>query len=120
MLGFFTAGDPFSGFSVAEKTKLSCGESQREMTKLRSEISRAFEEGSIFQADENTLLRYLQSLCSQDVPNHTVRHRELLRGFTINYIQLERLIRLLEARNNTTQRWFMVLALGSIVLRWPS
>jgi hypothetical protein len=88
----------------------------RERAKLRSEISTAFETGSIFQADNEKLLQYLQSLCSEDVPNEAVRHRELLRGFTINYIQMARLIGLLETRNKRTQLWFMVLAVGSILL----
>ena len=85
-------------------------------TKLRSDIMTAFEEGSVFGADEQTLQTYLKSLCTEDVPNEGVRHRELLRGFTINYIQIARLIALLEARNNKTQFWFMILAIGSIVV----
>ena len=87
----------------------------RDRVKLRSEIQTAFENGSVFDADDQTLLGYLQSLCSEDVPNEDVRHRELLRGITIHYIQTARLIASLEARNNKTQFWFMVLAIGSIV-----
>ena len=54
------------------------------------------------------------TLCSEDVPNERVRHKELLRRMTVHYIQMERLIALLEARNKQTQSWFMVLAIGSI------
>ena len=87
----------------------------RERAKLRSEISTAFETGSISQADNEQLLPYLQSLC-RGVPERSCRHRELLRGFTINYIQMARLIGLLETRNKRTQLLFMVLAVGSILL----
>lgn len=78
----------------------------RERAKLRSEISTAFETGSIFQADDEKLLQYLQSLCSEDVPNEAVRHRELLRGFTINYIQMARLIGLLGTKEHSSGSWF--------------
>jgi hypothetical protein len=59
-------------------------------------------------------LTYLESLCSEDVPNERVRHRELLRGITIHHIQMARLIASLEERNSNTQFWFMVLAISSI------
>jgi hypothetical protein len=87
---------------------------ERERAAQRSEIQTAFEDGSVFDADEETLLTYLKSLCSLDVLNETVRHRELLRGITIHYIQTARLIASLEARNKKTQFWFMLLAIGSI------
>ncbi len=80
---------------------------EHERAKRRDEIMTAFEDGSVFDADEQTLLSYLKSLCSDHVPNEFVRHRELLRGITIHYIQTTRLISLLEARNKKTQFWFM-------------
>jgi len=92
------------------------GMTERDRVKLRDEITKAFEDGSVFGANEQTLLSYLRSLCSEDVPNERVRHRELLRGITIHFIQTTKLIALLEARNKKTQFWFMVLAIGSIIV----
>jgi hypothetical protein len=91
-------------------------EAQYDRTKLGAEIATAFDQGTVFEAEEKTLRLYLEFLCSEDVPNEAVRHRELLRGITIHYIQLTRLIALLESRNKNTQFWFMLLAIGSIVI----
>jgi hypothetical protein len=53
---------------------------EHERAKQRDEIQTAFENGTVFSANEETLLTYLKSLCSEDVLNETVRHRKLLRG----------------------------------------
>jgi hypothetical protein len=93
------------------------------------EIQRLFETGEINSANDAVLQDVMNSLASAQVPNDFVRHREIIRGITINNIRMQRHIDRLDNQNKTTQRWFMLLAgltlIASIVqtsvaLRQPS
>lgn len=68
---------------------------------VHSEMDLAFRNGKVSSADEEQLQKRLQNLCTGNVPNGTVRHREIIRGLTINHIQMARTIRALE---DTMQR----------------
>jgi hypothetical protein len=65
----------------------------------------------------------LRHLCTGAVFNDYIRHRELLRGITINHIQMARTIRDLEkslhrlnSANERTQRLVIVLAIIAVVV----
>jgi hypothetical protein len=90
--------------------------------KIQSEMNFAFMDGKVANATEEDLQRWLQALCTWNVPNEGVRHREIIRALTINHIQMARTIRSLEetmrrlnAANVRTQRllvrltWMAVL-----------
>jgi len=60
--------------------------------RVHSEVDRAFENGTVFDASREQLSRWLENLCTGSVPNPDVQHREIIRGITINHIQMTRLI----------------------------
>jgi hypothetical protein len=66
------------------------------------------------------MLRYL---CTENVPNETVRHRELLRGIAIYHIQMSRVIndlkgtmQKLNASNERTQRFLLFLTIVAVIV----
>ena len=67
--------------------------------RVHSEVDRAFENGTVFDASQEQLSRWLENLCTGSVPNPDVPHREIIRGITINHIQMTRLIADLNRRN---------------------
>jgi hypothetical protein len=75
----------------------------------------AFESGTVVAASDQELLDYLRTLCTGNIQNPTLWYRETIRGQTINYIQMRRLIERLDRQNQRTVFWFMVLAvLGTL------
>src|SRR5437588_12522610 len=60
-------------------------------------VDEAFRDGSVFDAPEEQLRYYLRGLSSGHVANDGVRHREVIRGITINHIQMSRVIDRLES-----------------------
>jgi hypothetical protein len=91
--------------------------------KVHSEMDTAFQRGEVANADEAQLQRWLQNLCTGNVPNETVRHREIIRGLTINHIQMARTIRDLEgtmqklnAANDKTQQLVVKLTRVAVVV----
>lgn len=56
-------------------------------------VDSAFERGTVWQAPDAQLEEYMQTLATGHVPNEMVRHREIIRSMTINYIQMSRLIK---------------------------
>jgi hypothetical protein len=51
-------------------------------------LNRAFEDESVFRASEKDLQFYLKILCREPVPIEWVRHREIIRGLTINNLMM--------------------------------
>jgi hypothetical protein len=91
--------------------------------KIHSEIDKAFESGSIQNATEEQLQRWLQNLSTGNVPNESIRHRETIRGITINHIQmartiqqLETTIRRLNTSNDKTQRLIIRLTWVAVIV----
>lgn len=79
------------------------------------DIHQLFETGEVLSKEEPELITGLLELCNGRVSNEEVRHRELLRGITINHILMQRHIDKLNKQNNTTQRWVIVLAAASLI-----
>jgi hypothetical protein len=92
------------------------------------EVTKEFRDWTIADASDEKLLEILRHLCSETVPNESVRHRELLRGITINHIQMSRMLQRLDKtlkRHETAlksleadSRWIKVFAIvtGALTL----
>ena len=99
-------------------------EEEKAYSRLRTEMHAAFGSGKIFSESEETLQKYLASLCTENVPNVEVRHREIIKALTINHIQMQRHIdklneqaklvqeqgNKLQKQNNRLQKIIIVLA----------
>jgi hypothetical protein len=83
--------------------------------KLDDEINSVFLDGTILTTKEEKLQEYLMSLCSNDVPNDTVQHRELIRALTINHIQMQRHIDELDKKSSFLQKLVIALAAASLI-----
>lgn len=83
---------------------------------IRDEINHDLDEHGFEQTSDEDLKRYLIAMCKVAVNDDSVRQRYLLRGFTINHLQIARLIKSLDEKNSKTELWFMVLAIGSLII----
>lgn len=82
---------------------------------LRVTMADAFETGEILRSPEDTLQKYLWSLCTERVPNEEVRHREIIRALTINHIQMQQHIDSLDRKSSRLQKWVIILAIASLI-----
>lgn len=83
--------------------------------KQHDEVDAAFGDGSILTASEEDLVRHLQTLCTGSITNGNIQYREIIRGITINHIQMARTIDRLN-RQNTILTWVVILlAMASMV-----
>lgn len=78
-------------------------------------VEDAFREGRIQGEDSATLGKYLHALSNQPIHNDLVRHRDIIRGITINHILLQRHIADLDRKNTNTQRLVIVLTVASVL-----
>lgn len=78
-------------------------------------VEDAFSNGQVESQDSDTLKKYLLALSNQPIHNELVRHRDIIRGITINHLLLQRHIETLNQQNSKTQRWFMVFAVISAI-----
>ena len=78
-------------------------------------VEDAFRDGKIDEQSNVNLSSFLIALSNEVVPNENVRHRDIIRGLTINHILLQRHIDFLNKQNSKTQRWFMVFAVISAI-----
>ena len=78
-------------------------EEEKAHSRIRTEMHAAFESNEIFSVSEETLQKYLASLCTERVTNEEVRHREIIKALTINHIQMQRYIVNLNKRNSRLQ-----------------
>lgn len=81
-----------------------------------SEMDEAFTHGIVGEAAPEQLEKWLKTLCTGRVPNEQVRHREIIRGITINHIQMSRMIRRLDESNRNTQLLVVVLTIAAVVV----
>jgi hypothetical protein len=81
-----------------------------------SEMDEAFTHGNVGDATPEQLDKWLQTLCTGNVPNESIRHREIVRGITINHIQMARMIRHLDESNRKTQLLVVVLTIAAVVV----
>lgn len=77
-------------------------------------VENSFRDGTIEAKDSETLGRFLLSLANQELPYEFVRHRDIIRGFTINHILLQRHIAALDKKNARTTALVVVLTIASL------
>jgi hypothetical protein len=82
---------------------------QREQLAEEAKMNKAFGDESVFSASEQDLQLYLKVLCREGVPNEYVRHREIIRGITINNLMMRHVLQRL-SRSNT----WLSIALGLV------
>ena len=80
------------------------------------EMDEAFTHGNVGDATPEQLDKWLQNLCTGNVPNESIRHREIVRGITINHIQMARMLRHLDESNRKTQLLVVVLTIAAVVV----
>ena len=72
------------------------------------ETDDAFKSGAILGKSTDELRAYLIALNNQPLPNETTRHRDIIRGLTINHILLQRHIDEMQ-RRSLWLTWLVVL-----------
>lgn len=77
--------------------------------------SKAFESGTIEQCSNAELRAHLLALSNQSIHNASIQHRDVIRGITLNHLILQHHIDRLDCQNTKTQRWFMALAVASLI-----
>jgi hypothetical protein len=90
--------------------------SERERIETSDELTKVFQDGSIFGATDNDLRRYLKYLCSGHIPNEMVRHREMNRCLVISTLQTRRFIEKVDGRNRLYTIVNLVLAAAAVSL----
>lgn len=78
-------------------------------------VEESFRDGTIEAQDTETLGLFLLTLANQPLPNEFVRHRDIIRGFTINHILLQRHIGALDKKNARTTVLVVVLTIASLI-----
>lgn len=89
------------------------------MSDLHSPTERqniAFRSQSVESMTPEQQQEFIDTLCNQEITNPSVQHRTIVRMLAINHVQMQRLIDQLNKRNAKIQCWFMVLAIGSIIV----
>jgi hypothetical protein len=94
-----------------------------EHLKGHDDLNRVFDNGTIFAATSQELERYLCALGSLNIENDKVRAKAIVRALTINYLQMSRTIKEVEATmhrlntaNERTQRLVIRLTRVAITL----
>ena len=82
---------------------------------LYQPVEDAFRDGKINEQSNENLSSFLIALSNEYLPNENVRHRDIIRGLTINHILLQRHIEGLNKQNSKTQRWVMALAVAALI-----
>ena len=78
-------------------------------------VEDAFREGTISGKSPEELRAYLLALANQPIPNDSVRHRDIIRGLTVNHLLLQHHIDSLNQQNSRTQRWVIALAVAALL-----
>jgi hypothetical protein len=94
---------------------------ERERMQAKQEADEAFEAGAVEKASAEQLSKWLQALCCGRVVNDQIKHREVIRGITINHVQMARVIGEVEATmkriddaNKKTQVLVVVLTFAAL------
>lgn len=80
------------------------------------EAHAAFADGSILEADDAKLRRYLEGMANQRVLNPGNLSRDIIRGLTLNNLILRRHIDSLDRQNRLTQRLLMGLTIAALAM----
>lgn len=75
-----------------------------------------FSQGAVFEASDEELMHALEELSNGHVANDMVRHREVIRGITINAMLNQHHIDKIESRNTRLTRLIVILTIVSILL----
>lgn len=78
-------------------------------------VEDAFREGRIESQDSDTLRRYLIALSNRPIENDRVRHRDIIRGLTLNHVLLQRHIAALDKKNSKTTWLVVVLTIAALI-----
>ena len=87
-----------------------------EETNTGDELNTVFRNGSVFNASQEDLNRFLKHLCSGHVDNEKVRHREMNRCQVINTIKTFRFIDSVERSNQTYTAVIVILTIITVAL----
>ena len=78
-------------------------------------VEDAFRDGKINEQSNETLSSFLIALSNEVVPNENVRHRDIIRGLTINHLLMQRHINSLNKQNSKIQKWVIALAIAALI-----
>jgi hypothetical protein len=78
-------------------------------------VEDAFRDGTIDARDSGTLRQYLLVLSNQPIRNDMVRHRDIIRGLTLNHILLQRHTDGLNKQNGRLQWLVVALTIASLL-----
>jgi len=81
-----------------------------------SEFDTAFKDGTVNNASDDKLIEYLQTLSTGAIANDRIHHREMIRGMTINHIQMSRMMRKFDARNRSLTILIIILTIIIILV----
>ncbi|MCU7830881.1 MAG: hypothetical protein KZQ85_17620 [Candidatus Thiodiazotropha sp. (ex Myrtea sp. 'scaly one' KF741663)] len=93
---------------------------EMETAKLNDELTKVFNDGSVFNASDDDLNKYLKHLCSGFVPNEMVRHREMNRCQVINTVKTFRFINSVERSNKIFTVIIIILTIATVYLTYQS
>lgn len=88
----------------------------KESAEISSKLTKVFRDDSVFDASDEELNGYLRYLCSEGIPNESVRHRATNRCQVINTIKTFRLIDGLEKKNGIFTIIIIILSFFTLVL----
>jgi hypothetical protein len=83
-----------------------------------SEMDHAFTYCDISTASPDELEKFLKTLCTGNVANESIKHREIIRGITINHIQMARTIQTLESTITTLNSENGKVSYRVLILTW--
>ena len=78
-------------------------------------VQDAFADGTVEKASSDELRAYLVTISNQVVNNDSVKHREIIRGLTLNHILLQRHISDLDSKNSRLQKIVLLLTVVSTI-----
>lgn len=78
-------------------------------------VENAFRKGTINEHDSATLGEFLMALSNQPIENDRVKHRDIIRGITINHMLLQRHVDALDKKNDLTQKLVIALTIAALI-----
>jgi len=89
-----------------------CKESKTDLT--TDDVDRAFRTSEVFNAPDDTLIKYLRVLNTGSILNETTRHRAINRCITINAVINLRLAKRIDRSNRILSFIVIVLAIANV------
>lgn len=78
-------------------------------------VCEAFNARKVSDFSDDELSDFVDVLCDDGIKNEEHQTRALLRIAALTHVQMREHITKLDAANRTTQRWFIVLAIASLI-----